>query len=68
MSINRSSIPFQVSKPPYKGNKNASKVKNKKRRMLSQGQGSVQSLAQRVRKRSSQQMSKGGRVKLGKLY
>lgn len=67
MSISRSSIRFQVSKPPSKGNKNASQ-ENQKRRMLSQGQGTVQSVAQRVRIGGTQQVSQGRGRKLGKLY
>jgi hypothetical protein len=47
---------------------NGKKNKNKKGRVLSQGQKSVQGLALGVRKRGAVQMPKGRGRKLGKLF
>ena len=64
--IGRGQMSFQVTKPP-RGKTNASK-ENQKRRMLSQGQGTVQSVAQRVRIGGTQQMPQGRGRKLGRIY
>jgi hypothetical protein len=65
--ISRGQMPFQISKPPEEMT-NGKKGKNKKGRVLSQGQKSVQGLALGVRKRGAVQMPKGRGRKLGKLF
>ena len=66
MSISRTSMPFQISKPPERRNNGEEKVK--KRRVLPKGKGSVQGLAQRLRFGGSVQVPKSRGRKLGKLY
>tara|TARA_R110002020_G_scaffold32359_3_gene99618 strand:+ start:427 stop:576 length:150 start_codon:yes stop_codon:yes gene_type:complete len=47
---------------------NGKKEKEKARRLRKKGKGSVQGVAQRIRKRSGSQVSKSGSRELGKLY
>ena len=42
--------------------------KEKARRLRKKGQGSVQGVAQRIRKRSGSQVSKSGSRKLGRIF
>jgi len=66
MGINRSSMRFQVTKPPSKGSRD---VKEKATgRLRQESQKPIQGVAQRVRKRSGSQVPQGGRRELGKLY
>ena len=62
--ISRGQMSFQVSKSPQEVT-NASKKEKAARRLRQEGEGSVQGVAQRIRKRSGSQMSQGRRGKLG---
>jgi len=66
MSISRTSIPFQVSKPPEEISNG--RKKDKKGRVLPKGKSPVQGVAQRLRFGGPVEMSKGRGRKLGKLY
>jgi hypothetical protein len=63
--MNRTNMSFQVTKPPEKKSNGR---KNKEGRLLSQGEGSVQSVAERLRKRSTVEVPQGRRGKLGRIF
>ena len=68
MSISRTSMPFQISRPPEGRRLMAKKKKKKLDACAKKGKGAVQGVAQRIRKRSGSQVPKSGGRKLGKLY